>query len=55
MCSSFPLRIHHYLSIQTLTTLDLEYNHIGGVGAEHLAQALKSNTVRDVFFFSNTY
>jgi hypothetical protein len=55
MCFSFPLGIHHYLSIQTLTTLDLQRNNIGAEGAQHLAQALQNNTVRDVFFVSTTY
>ncbi len=55
MCSSFSLHIHHYLSLQTLTTLNLRSNDIDAEGAQHLAQALQNNTVRDVFFFSTTY
>jgi hypothetical protein len=55
MCSSFPLRIHHYLSIQTLTTLNLFYNNIGAEGTQHLAQALQKNMVRDLFFFTTAY
>ncbi len=55
MCSSFPLSIHHYLSIQTLITLNLGCNCIGDGGAQHLAQALQNNRVRDVFFFPTTY
>jgi Ran GTPase-activating protein (RanGAP) involved in mRNA processing and transport len=55
MYSSFPLRIHHYISIQALTTLDLENNNIGAEGARRLAQALQNNTVIDVFFFSTKY
>ncbi len=54
MCSSFPLHFHHYLSIQTLTTLDLGNNHIGDHGPQHLAQALQNNTVRQVFFLTTT-
>jgi Ran GTPase-activating protein (RanGAP) involved in mRNA processing and transport len=38
--------------VQTLTTLDLSGSHIGDEGAQHLAQALQNNTVRDVSFFS---
>jgi hypothetical protein len=41
--------------MQALTTLDLAYNQIGTEGAQHLAQALQKNTVKDVFFFSITY
>jgi hypothetical protein len=55
MCSSFAQRIHDYLSIQTLTTLNLRSNHINDEGGQHLAQALQNNTVRDVFFFSISY
>jgi lysophospholipase L1-like esterase len=55
MCSYLPLRIHPYLSIQTLTTLNLGCNDIEGEGAQHIAQALQNNTVRDVFFFSTTH
>jgi hypothetical protein len=36
-------------------TLDLRSNNIGAEGAQHLAQALQNNTVRDVFFFSTTH
>jgi Ran GTPase-activating protein (RanGAP) involved in mRNA processing and transport len=53
--SSFPSPIYHYLSIQTVTTLDLAWNQIGAEGAQHLAQALQNNMVRNVFFFSITY
>jgi hypothetical protein len=35
--------------------LNLARNQIGDVGAQHLAQALQNNTVKDVFFFSITY
>jgi hypothetical protein len=55
MRSSFAQRIHHYLSIQTLTTLNLRSNHIHDEGAQHIAHALQNNTVRDMFFFSITY
>jgi hypothetical protein len=41
--------INYYLSIQTLTTLDLGWNYIGNEGAKHLAHALQSNIVRQVF------
>jgi hypothetical protein len=39
---------HKSISIrymQTLTTLNLEYNEIGEQGAEHLANALQQNKV----------
>ncbi len=55
MCSSFSLCIHHYLSIQTLTTLNLGRNNIGAAEAQHLARALQNNTVKDVYFFRTTY
>jgi hypothetical protein len=51
MCSSFTLLIHHYLSIKTLTTLNLGRNNIGDQGTEHLTQALQNNTVKDMFLF----
>ena len=34
-----------HVFIQTLTTLDLSWNHIGGKGAECVATALGDNTV----------
>jgi hypothetical protein len=40
--------------MQALMTLDLACNQIGAEGAQHLAQALQNNTVRDVFFFPTT-
>lgn len=43
--------IHFYDSIQTLTTLSLDRNEIGIEGAQHLAEALKKNTVKKAFFF----
>ncbi len=46
------LYIHHDISIQKLTTLDLRRNEIGAEGARHLAQALQNNTVRQVLFRS---
>ena len=45
------LFIHHStLShfIQTLTTLDLGWNEIGGEGAQHLSDALRNNRVRQI-------
>jgi hypothetical protein len=45
------LFIHHStLShfIQTLTTLDLSRNHIEAQGAQHLSDALRNNTVRQI-------
>ncbi len=53
--SSSPRCVHYYLSIQALTMLNLKSNQIGAEGAQHLAQALQNNRVRDVFFFPNTY
>jgi hypothetical protein len=35
--------------------LDLELNNIDDEGAEHLAQALQNNTVRQVLFGSTAY
>src|ERR1700722_9978269 len=53
--SSFPLYIHHYVSTQTLTMLDLAINGISAEGAQHLAQALQNNKVGKIFFFSTIY
>jgi hypothetical protein len=39
---------HEYVSLQTLTTLDLYKNNIGAAGARHLAHALQTNAVREV-------
>ncbi len=44
--SSYQLHIHRYHSIQTLTILNLQGNNIATRGAQHLARALQSNTVR---------
>jgi Ran GTPase-activating protein (RanGAP) involved in mRNA processing and transport len=41
--------------VQTLTTLNLHGNKIGAEGAQHLAQALQNNTVRQVLFRSAVY
>jgi hypothetical protein len=46
---------HHDISMQTLTTLDLYNNNIGAEGAQHLAQALQNNTVRQDLFRSTIY
>jgi hypothetical protein len=45
----------NYISIQTLTKLDLWYNGIGAEGTQHLAQALQNNMVKHIFCFSTTY
>ena len=37
---------------QALTTLDLDQNQIGDVGAQHLADALRNNTVSLILFSS---
>jgi Ran GTPase-activating protein (RanGAP) involved in mRNA processing and transport len=44
---------HHF--IQTLTTLDLEDNYIGAVDAQHLAVALRNNTVTLILSSSISY
>jgi hypothetical protein len=47
-CLSFPLDLSHthlFLYLQTLTTLELRYSVIGDEGAQHLADALRNNTV----------
>jgi hypothetical protein len=49
------LYIHHDISIQTLTKLDLQSNQISAEGAQHLAQALQNNAVRQVLFRSTVY
>jgi hypothetical protein len=41
--------------MQKLTTLDLGHNQIGDQGAQHLAQALQNNTVRQVLFLTTAY
>jgi len=38
--------------MQTLSTLNLEFNQIGAKEAQHLATALQNNTVRYTFFVS---
>jgi len=46
---------HHFTLfhfIQTLTTLNLEYNKIGEKGAQYLGEALRNNSVRDRYSFS---
>ncbi len=40
--------LHFCYCTQTLTTLDLESNEIGAEGAQHLSDALKHNTVREI-------
>ncbi len=47
--------MHDDISIQTLITLNLQYNNIGDEGAQHLAQALQNNTVRQVLFRSTVH
>jgi hypothetical protein len=49
----FQSDTNYYVSIQTLTTLNLESNEIGTEGARHMAHALQSNAVREVSFFVN--
>ena len=36
--------------MQTLMELDLSWNKIGDEGAQYLINALKQNTVRNIFF-----
>jgi hypothetical protein len=45
----------YYASIQTLTTLNLDCNNIDAEGAQHLAQALQTNAVREVLSSSVIY
>jgi hypothetical protein len=40
------LIICFHQSIQTLTTLDVEENRIGNVGAQYLVDVLQNNTVK---------
>ncbi len=54
MIDDHPLHVHHFHSIQTLTTLNLTLNKIGDEGAEFLANALQTNTVRELFYSSIT-
>jgi hypothetical protein len=50
--SSFWLcRLHLFLLIQTLTTINIEDNKISENGAYYLADALKRNTVNIFFLF----
>jgi hypothetical protein len=53
--SSHQSHIHYYVSIQTLTTLNLGWNNVGAAGAIHMAQALQSNMVSEVLSTSFTY
>ena len=56
---SFPhLPAHFTVSIfltQTLTALDIRRNQIGPVGAQHLAEALRQNTVTRFFSPSSSF
>jgi hypothetical protein len=49
-CQSYA---NYYVLRQTLTILYLESNKIDAEGARHLAHALQTNVVREVFFFVN--
>ncbi len=49
---SYP---HLHFFTQTLTTLNLGYNQIGAVGAQHLAGALRNNTVTLILSSSLSY
>jgi hypothetical protein len=40
--------LNYHLSIQTLTTINLEDNNIGVEGAQYLAHSLQSNAVKDI-------
>jgi hypothetical protein len=51
--SPHQLHINYYVSIQTLTTLNLKYNTIGDQGAQDLFHSLQSNVVREVLFSSH--
>jgi len=54
MIDDHPLHVHHFHSIQTLTTLNLTFNRIGDEGAQFLANALQTNTVRELLYSSIT-
>jgi hypothetical protein len=54
MIDDHPLHVNHHHSIQTLTTLDLGWNEIGVKGAQFLANALQTNTVRELLYSSIT-
>jgi hypothetical protein len=47
--------MQHHHSIQTLTTLDLGWSNIGDEGAQLLANALQTNTVRELLYSSITH
>jgi Ran GTPase-activating protein (RanGAP) involved in mRNA processing and transport len=47
--------MHLYFCTQTLTTLDLSDNEIGADGAQHLADALRNNTVTVILHSSISY
>lgn len=55
MLFSVVLYIHHNISIQTLTSLNLRYNKIGDEGVQYLAEELKKNKVRHIVFYSSMY
>ena len=51
---SIPYTHLHFFT-QTLTTLDLHWNQIGALGAQHLADALRNNTVTLILSYSISY
>jgi len=54
MIDDHPLHVHRFPSIQTLTTLDLRWEQLGKEGAKFLANALQTNTVRELLYSSIT-
>lgn len=44
-----------YYSVQTLTVLDLSDNEITDKGAEHIADLLRNNTVRETIYSFISY
>jgi hypothetical protein len=44
----YQSHLNYHLSIQTLTTINLEDNNIGAEGAQYLAHSLQSNAVKDI-------
>jgi len=54
MIDDHPLNVHRFASIQTLTTLDLRGKQLGKEGTKFLANALQTNTVRELLYSSIT-
>ncbi|CAF0863842.1 unnamed protein product [Adineta ricciae] len=51
ICRRLNQILSTYQRYQTLTTLDLRWNQIGDEGAQHIADALRTNTVILISFY----